>query len=127
MALKDTVNQMNKLLEQIAFDLGKAYKGNKAASQRVRTASIKFEKVAKLYRKESISGHSGKKTTTRKKPTKKASTSKKPTKKATTKRKTTTKRKPTKKATTRKTSTSRKSTRGSTTSRSSSKSRARRR
>ena len=32
----------------------KADKGNKAASQRVRTSTVKLEKTAKLYRKESI-------------------------------------------------------------------------
>lgn len=45
---------MKALIEEIAFDLGKSDRGNKAASQRVRTNTIKFAKVAKLYRKESI-------------------------------------------------------------------------
>ena len=35
-------------------DLQKAEGGNKAASQRVRTGTVRLEKVAKLYRKESI-------------------------------------------------------------------------
>jgi len=46
-------------------DLIKAEKGNKTAAQRVRTGTIKFEKVAKKYRKESMK--SVKKKTTRKK------------------------------------------------------------
>lgn len=54
MALKDTAKKMNELLESIQQDLAKADKGNKAAAQRVRTDSIKLEKIAKVYRKESI-------------------------------------------------------------------------
>ena len=54
MALKDTANKMTDLLESIQQNLQKAEKGNKAAAQRVHTESIKFEKIAKLYRKESI-------------------------------------------------------------------------
>jgi hypothetical protein len=54
MALKDSVGMMHKYLECIVKDLKKAEKGNKAAAQRVRTCTIKFEKVAKKYRKESI-------------------------------------------------------------------------
>lgn len=46
---------MNDLLCQIAKDLTKAERGNKAASQRVRTGTIKLAKTAKVYRKESIS------------------------------------------------------------------------
>lgn len=45
---------MKKLLHQIVHDLEKSGRGNKAASQRVRTATIKFAKTAKLFRKESI-------------------------------------------------------------------------
>jgi len=54
MALKNTVHEMNKLLNAITHDLGKAEHGNKAASQRVRTGTIRLEKVAKMFRKESI-------------------------------------------------------------------------
>lgn len=54
MALKDTAKIMKDLLESIQHDLMKADKGNKAAAQRVRTDSIKLEKIAKVYRKESI-------------------------------------------------------------------------
>ncbi len=55
MALKDTINHMKNLLDTLSKDLDKATGGNKAASQRVRTCSIKLEKVAKMYRKESVS------------------------------------------------------------------------
>jgi hypothetical protein len=54
MALKDTCKTMKSLLDCIQDDIEKAEAGNKAAAQRVRTCSIKFEKAAKLYRKESI-------------------------------------------------------------------------
>lgn len=45
---------MKKLLCCIAEDLDKAESGNRAAAQRVRTCSIKFEKKAKAFRKESV-------------------------------------------------------------------------
>jgi DNA-binding protein H-NS len=54
MVLKNTVKHMQGLLEGILHDLQKADHGNKAASQRVRTGTIRLEKVAKMYRKESI-------------------------------------------------------------------------
>lgn len=54
MALKDTIVQVRELLSGMSIDLEKAVKGNKMAAQRVRTASIVFAKVAKVYRKESI-------------------------------------------------------------------------
>ncbi len=54
MSLKDTYKQIRDLLIQITNDLDKAEGGNKAASQRVRTGTVKLEKIAKLYRKESI-------------------------------------------------------------------------
>jgi len=55
MALKNTVKGIQDLLSSITSDLQKAENGNKAASQRVRTGTIKLEKIAKVYRKESIS------------------------------------------------------------------------
>ena len=55
MALKQTVHEMHTLLGRITSDLQKAEGGNKAAAQRVRTGTIHLEKVAKKYRKESIS------------------------------------------------------------------------
>lgn len=54
MALKNTCNELKMLLEAICADLEKASEGNQAAAQRVRTNSIRFQKVAKLYRKESV-------------------------------------------------------------------------
>lgn len=56
MAFKDTIKHLRDLLAQVTHDLEKADKGNKAASQRVRTGTVKMEKIAKLYRKESIKG-----------------------------------------------------------------------
>lgn len=55
MTFKDIIKEMHNLLEHICQDLKKSEKGNKAASQRVRTRSIKLAKVAKKYRKESVS------------------------------------------------------------------------
>lgn len=81
MALKDTCKTLKSLLEGIQSDLDKAEAGNKAAAQRVRTCTIKMEKAAKLYRKESIkaekSGAMGKaKAAKRKTPPSKAAPSK---------------------------------------------------
>jgi hypothetical protein len=63
MAYNDTVKHLRELLSGISVDLEKAAGGNKAASQRVRTGTIRLEKVAKHYRKESISNekHGGSK------------------------------------------------------------------
>ena len=54
MGLKETGRGLCALLQQIAHDLTRADVGNKAAAQRVRTATIRFEKLAKMYRKESV-------------------------------------------------------------------------
>lgn len=54
MGLKETANAMMKLLEECGKNLHKASGGNKAAAQRVRTGTIKLEKIAKVYRKESV-------------------------------------------------------------------------
>ena len=75
MGLKETVEQLEKYLIAISKDLTKATRGNKAASQRVRTGSIKFERLAKTYRKESVKAEKGKKKVAKK-------TAKKPAKKA---------------------------------------------
>ncbi len=55
MSIKDTYKQLRELLSHIVSDLEKSENGNKAASQRVRTGTVKLEKLAKLFRKESIS------------------------------------------------------------------------
>lgn len=54
MALSDTIHQLEKMLIAITKDLVKVQRGNKAASQRVRTGTIKIEKIAKTFRKESV-------------------------------------------------------------------------
>ncbi len=78
MSLRDTVNQLSELLENVAQDLVKATRGYKAAAQRVRTGTVKLEKLAKKYRKESVAvekGEQSKRKTAKKK--KKASRKKK--------------------------------------------------
>ena len=59
MALKETVVQVRELLSEMSCDLEKAIRGNKMAAQRVRTASVAFTKVAKVFRKESIAAEKG--------------------------------------------------------------------
>ncbi len=73
MALNLTTKQLSELLSHITDDLTKAENGNKAAAQRVRTGTVKLEKVAKLYRKESIKGEKANKG--QKKPVKKTASS----------------------------------------------------
>ena len=70
MSLQTTVKELRDLLHHLTNDLEKAEGGNKAASQRVRTGTVKLEKVAKRYRKESILNE--RKTKGAKKPDKKA-------------------------------------------------------
>ena len=81
MALKDTIRKMEGMLMDLAMDLRKASeKGNKAASQRVRTGTIQFAKLAKQYRKESVAAEKrggGKKPKKAKKTTRKKATKKK--------------------------------------------------
>jgi len=79
MAIKETYKHLKDLLSAISHDLDKAENGNKAASQRVRTGTVKLEKIAKLFRKESIKTEKATKGT--KKPAKKT-TAKKTTKPA---------------------------------------------
>ncbi len=82
MGLKDTVEHVRELLVELIKDLDKASRGNKAASQRVRTKTIKLEKVAKVYRKESIAAEKKEKGSKAKKPAaKKAPAKKAPAKK----------------------------------------------
>lgn len=75
MALKDNVKNLRELLAQITHDLEKADKGNKAASQRVRTGTVRLEKVAKVYRKESIRNEKTSSKSPRKSASKKGGTS----------------------------------------------------
>lgn len=109
MALKQTAEHLRSLLHQVTSDLEKA-EYNKAASQRVRTGTIKLEKIAKLFRKESIKYD--KSTKGRKKPgskAKPAAVKKHAVKKAATKEKAATKKAPAKKVPPKKT-TARKTT-----------------
>jgi Histone H1-like protein Hc1 len=75
MALKETFKHLRDLLVNITQDLEKAEGGNKAASQRVRTGTVKLEKLAKLFRKESIKNEKATKGV--KKPSKKVAAGKK--------------------------------------------------
>ena len=68
MALKETTNQLQALLEGVTKDLEKGSRGNKAASQRVRTGTVKLEKIAKLYRKQSVANEKVMKTTKKAEP-----------------------------------------------------------
>jgi len=76
MSLRDTMNQMNHLLVALTKDLTKVSNGNKSASQRVRTGTIKLAKIAKVFRKESVAAEKGgqlkKKSKSRKKTVKKS-------------------------------------------------------
>ena len=54
MSLNETMNQLSALLMTVTKDLGKVHRGNKAAAQRVRVGTIKLEKIAKRFRKESV-------------------------------------------------------------------------
>lgn len=74
MAIKETVKQIRDILSHLQADIEKAEGGNKAASQRVRTGTVKLEKIAKRYRKESIV--SERTTKGSKKPAKKAAKAK---------------------------------------------------
>lgn len=89
MALNTTVKQLRELLGQLSGDLEKAALGNKAAAQRVRTGTIRLEKLAKVFRKESITAE--KKGTLKKVPAKKKAAAKK---KPAAKKKTAAKKKP---------------------------------
>lgn len=54
MPLSDVVDQLTALLEAISRDIPKMGRGNKTAAQRMRTATVRLEKVGKLFRKESL-------------------------------------------------------------------------
>jgi len=59
MALKETMHQLDGLLAGVAKDLTKVSRGNKSAAQRVRVGTIKLERIAKLFRKESVAAEKG--------------------------------------------------------------------
>ena len=73
MALKQTIKAMHTHLDLLKKDLIKAEGGTKAASQRVRTGTIQFAKLAKTFRKESVKSEKG----TKKKPASKKAAPKK--------------------------------------------------
>jgi hypothetical protein len=54
MALKTTIERLQALIITLAKDLGKVVRGNLSAAQRVRVATIRFQKLGKLFRKESV-------------------------------------------------------------------------
>jgi hypothetical protein len=54
MSLPETVSQMSELIAAVARDLVKVGRGNKSAAQRVRTGTIKLERAAKIFRRESV-------------------------------------------------------------------------
>jgi hypothetical protein len=54
MSLERTINQLHQLLSSISKDMEKVHRGNRTAAQRVRTGTIRLEKVGKQFRKESI-------------------------------------------------------------------------
>ncbi len=57
--LQETVDAMQEMLHGLMRDLGKACRGNKTAAQRVRANTVKFAKLSKVYRKESLSAERG--------------------------------------------------------------------
>ena len=73
MSVKETYKNLRELLSNITSDLEKSENGNKAASQRVRTGTVRLEKLAKLFRKESISFEKKNKGSTSKKSVKSGS------------------------------------------------------
>lgn len=87
MALKTTVADMRELMHEIMQNLEKSERGNRSAAQRARLCSIRFEKAAKRFRKESIaeakSHHTNRpSSTTRRKSTKRKSSSRRRRRKA---------------------------------------------
>jgi hypothetical protein len=75
MSLNDTMNKLDSLLTSVSKDLAKVNRGNKAAAQRVRVGTIKLEKIAKQFRKESVAAERGGKL--KRKPSAKKSSAKK--------------------------------------------------
>ena len=54
MALADITGKLENILTGLTKDLNKVGRGNKSAAQRVRVGTIKLEKIAKIFRKESV-------------------------------------------------------------------------
>jgi len=60
--MNELITDIRTIMEDIAVDLGKAEKQNKAAAQRVRVDSIKLEKLFKEFRKRSLTEITGMRT-----------------------------------------------------------------
>jgi len=69
MSLSETMGKLENLLTNLVKDLSKVTKGNRSAAQRVRVGTIRMEKVARQFRKESVDAE---KTGKLRKPKKKA-------------------------------------------------------
>lgn len=54
MSFIEKTDEMVDLLHQILSDVPKSMRRNKTASQRIRTATIKFSKISKEWRKHSL-------------------------------------------------------------------------
>ena len=54
MKFKETIEEVQALVDKISIDLKKVNRGNKEAAQRVRVNTVKLEKVGKVFRKESL-------------------------------------------------------------------------
>ena len=59
MTLKETMQQLDHLLSNVTKDLMKVHRGNQAAAQRVRVGTIKLERIAKQFRRESVAAEKG--------------------------------------------------------------------
>jgi len=59
MALKETMHEMEHLLSGVSRDLTKVHCGNKSAAQRVRVKTIRLERLAKMFRRESVAAEKG--------------------------------------------------------------------
>ncbi|MBI3508383.1 MAG: hypothetical protein HY069_01925 [Chlamydiia bacterium] len=54
MSFIDSIHYLNTLLTNLSRDMLKVQRGNKAAAQRVRVGTIRLEKVARDFRRESL-------------------------------------------------------------------------
>ncbi len=50
----DTIETMKRMLVEMQTELEDVIRGNKAASKRVRKATLNFTKISKVFRKESV-------------------------------------------------------------------------
>lgn len=59
MPLGETMKDLESLLDGLSQDLSKVHRGNRSAAQRVRVNTVKLEKVAKQFRRESLLAEKG--------------------------------------------------------------------